>query len=166
MALRDKLRKKAQELKSKARSDIQAADRKISNPEAQAKAKAAAIKQAKKRAKALSEPDLEDAERDKSKVSDRAFESGEARAPMDADLNMTGDPRGMEAFATAGVNLDDQGSESMEDLVLGSGPMATSDDAEVDESEDFGIGVGFGDAGDDDDSAGWFDSDGDTEGWF
>lgn len=97
-------------------------------------------------------------------VADRARRAGEARAPVDARLEPMGDPRAIEAFATAGIGASDEQTADepayfgdMEGLVLGS---ATFDDdagdllaidTDSDETEDW---FSFDD--DDDDSMGWF----------
>lgn len=50
-------------------------------------------------------------------IAKRAAEAGEARAPVDADLDPGGDFRGIEAFATAGMDeaIEQSGGEPMLD---------------------------------------------------
>lgn len=104
-------------------------------------------------------------------IADRARQAGEARAPVDVSLDMQGDPRAMEAFATADPGdiaaaspdgLADDGSDmSMEALVLGGIGVGvdgneTDDNGGLSFDDPLGVAVGFGMDDGDDESPGWF----------
>lgn len=124
-AARRRARQSVETAKQKAKQDVDAAERTVRQTSARdVAAKAAAIAAA-----AGGESQVPDRS-----MMERAREAGEARAPIDAELDPGGDPRAIEAFAQAG----DDSAE----------PLATGD-----------LGVGGGLVGDD--MTGFFGSGGD-----
>lgn len=68
-------------------------------------------------------------------MADRAREAGEARAPIDAELDPSGDPRAMESFASGGLSADIPGQAGGGEP-LGDGPR---DDDPMNASSGMGI---------------------------
>lgn len=170
--------KKKGNLKRKAKQDVRAADRALMGVSAGGVAKKAA--QAVGDGVAASAgggttPAGGDA--DTRAMADRARAAGEARAPIDADIDPMGNPREMEALATAGYGAPD---EAMESFVVGGGMMQADAD-EMDSiaffsGEDDGAAIGFfgddvmddkSDNNDDDrDAFGFGLGGGDSDVWF
>jgi len=119
--------KKKSDVTRKAKQDVKAADRAIM--------RASAGGVAKKAARAVGdglEASVETGaapagdDRDTRAIADRARAAGEARAPIDATIDPMGNPRAMEAFATAGYGSAD---DAMEALVFGGGIMRDDETA-------------------------------------
>lgn len=100
---RDRAKRKAEELRRKAAKDARRG-REVAKEKA-----AESLKDAAENAKTAAREELEGAKPDAEDkdIADRAREAGEARAPMDAQLDPGGDPREIESFASAGMGGDD-----------------------------------------------------------
>lgn len=72
-------------------------------------------------------------------IGERVQRAGEARAPVDAGLHLTGSPRSIEAFAASGMEVDAGGLEGDSPPVspgVGGGQMGLQNDS-------FGLGAGM-----------------------
>lgn len=144
---------KKKELKTKAKQDVNAAERSLASLSAK-DIVAGAAEASESFSQDMVAGDVMDAPEDDT-VADRAREAGEARAPVDADLDPVGDPRALEDFATAA------GDGRMESLLT---PSVADDEGqqaggwfEGDSQQADADGLMASEADDDNDP--WFQSD-------
>lgn len=110
-------RQRVRETARKAKQDVRTLDRKTFT----ARQKAAAA--AQRASQAIEGADIDIDAPDQRSIADRARAAGEARAPVDATFNMTGNPRAIESMAMAGGGQGSEGADetsSLESFVTGS----------------------------------------------
>lgn len=136
--------KKKGNLKRKAKQDVKRADRAVMRASVGDVARKASAVGASLSEGMVAGDATVGTDRRSRTMADRARVAGEARAPVDATLDPAGDPRAIEALATAGYSTADGAMENF--VVGGMGPddgmaMGVGFDGEAD-------GAGFGLTGD------------------